>query len=883
MNQYPMRILYTVFLLFLSTSFVFSQNIQFGPVQGNAVLRSHLAQESIKTNAYLKRHFGFSKNEGADRNGLNMCPPDLPFNLNIVESGKTIGIDVDTFGLAIDSTPPTITLLLDPPLQFGTATYFDASNILRYIANPGLSGIASDTVLLRYQQGSGAVDTILKIAIDIRREARTVTTNTQFLDPGEIVQVCLNNELDFPTPRVCFQLEDCFVDYDGNGNQFKYFSNDSCIVYGASRFPGTDTVCLQICDEIGICDFFKIPFVIIGDTLSIGDEVAFFEDFTSSNGPFPATDRWLDDDVFVNNTFARNPPSVGMATFDGLSRGGQPYELPAGGIGDRLTSKPIDLSGMNVNDNVFLRFFLAPKGYGQEPELDDEFYVEFRNKQGEWIQVLEIEGPIDVELDSVPPFEFYAVQVEDNMFFHDAFQMRFSAETSPGGYGDWWHLDYIQLMMNSVSTNSFPDFAFSTIPQTFLKNYTSIPLRHLQADLENEIINSQDTMDMRVGDTLKIFVRNLNTVDVNNFSNSDVAFTDLSSNNPLSTPFVVASDTESLTLELSERELSVVLPSVNRETLIDNLADLSGFDPIHIENEYSFIGIAADEAEFKHNDTATLTTIFSNYFAHDDGTAEIQFFFDGPVGGEQAAVQYKTNVKDTLKGIRFMFPHFSFIDFTGQFFNLVVWPGDENGPDSLASPLLEMELLKPFYPDENRDTLQGFTTYQLEDIFGNPTPLVLEAGTYFYIGFKQLTTNDPVSFPIGYDLNNPCNCNFWRLSDGVGWRHFTEIGPPGALMVQPVFGNVVNSSNSTGEEITGEEKFMSVFPNPATNLLNIEIENQLPDSYEFYIFNQIGQMVDQGVVQQTIDVGNLMPGNYYLQVRDKSTGELWIEKFIVAR
>ncbi|MEZ4954732.1 MAG: hypothetical protein R2825_14285 [Saprospiraceae bacterium] len=429
-----MRLFYTFFLLITTAPTLFSQEIQFGPIMGNPVLRSHFNRQQLELEERLERITGIHpRSLDGDRDG-DKCPPELPFNLFVVEEGASLDIEIDTFGLAIDSTPPTITLLTDPPLLYGIATYADSIITLTYNANSGISGVVHDTVLIHYLQAGGEVDSIFRYPIVVKRKGGTVIADGVTLDPEEEVSYCLDDELDLPGHVCCSFFVDCPDNYGGAGNEFKYFYNDTCIVYIASRFPGTDTVCIQVCDELAVCDVFKIPFTIVGDTFSIENDGPFFEDFSTSNGPYPSQDRWLDDDVFINTTFAKNPPSVGMATFDGLDRGGSPYDLVNGGIGDKLTSVPIDLTTFNANDNVYLRYFVSPKGYGQEPEVDP-FYLEFKNSQGQWVGIDTIDGTGNIPLDSVPPFLFYAVKIDNPSFLHKAFQMRFSASTSPGGYG----------------------------------------------------------------------------------------------------------------------------------------------------------------------------------------------------------------------------------------------------------------------------------------------------------------------------------------------------------------------------------------------------------------------------------------------------------------
>ena len=50
----------------------------------------------------------------------------------------------------------------------------------------------------------------------------------------------------------------------------------------------------------------------------------FFDDF-AYNSKIPDPARWVDKNVFINQTMAVDPPSIGVATFDGLNSNGTPY------------------------------------------------------------------------------------------------------------------------------------------------------------------------------------------------------------------------------------------------------------------------------------------------------------------------------------------------------------------------------------------------------------------------------------------------------------------------------------------------------------------------------------------------------------------------------
>ena len=149
-----------------------------------------------------------------------------------------------------------------------------------------------------------------------------------------------------------------------------------------------------------------------------------------------------------------------------------------------------------------------------------------------------------------------------------------------------------------------------------------------------------------------------------------------------------------------------------------------------LETTFSFVESGQIQL-FESNDTVKLRNTFSNYFAHDDGTAEWQVFINHAVGGERIASKFHTNVEDTLKAVQIMFPHVNG-DVQEQLFNLEIYL------DSLdTDPVLVRSLLSPFYPNNVYDTLQGFTTYVLDDLLGTPTPVTIPKDKDFYVSFSR--------------------------------------------------------------------------------------------------------------------------------------------------
>ena len=152
----------------------------------------------------------------------------------------------------------------------------------------------------------------------------------------------------------------------------------------------------------------------------------------------------MNNSVFVNNTLGYDPPTIGVATFDGLDASGSPYG-GSKGIADVLTSSFFDLQDYTQNDDVFLSFFIQPKGYGLRPRAEDFLRLEFLNSSGEWKLVKDYPGVSGtIAQDTSPAFQFFFVRLTQD-FLHPAFQFRFSNINSRTGVRELWHLDYIRI------------------------------------------------------------------------------------------------------------------------------------------------------------------------------------------------------------------------------------------------------------------------------------------------------------------------------------------------------------------------------------------------------------------------------------------------------
>ncbi|MEM6726309.1 MAG: T9SS C-terminal target domain-containing protein, partial [Bacteroidota bacterium] len=185
----------------------------------------------------------------------------------------------------------------------------------------------------------------------------------------------------------------------------------------------------------------------------------FFDDF-SNGDPFPDVGKWQEPYVYVNPGLGLNPPSIGVASFDGLDGQGVPYGTSYGGS-DTLTSQAIELGSFSAGDNIFLSFYVQAKGVGDKPEAADSLVLEFLNSAGSWVTIEQFAGLSGVPNTFIPDFSYHSYPVTSVEFLHDNFQFRFRNYSNRTGFIDIWNIDYVYLDRNrSELDQSLPDLAF---------------------------------------------------------------------------------------------------------------------------------------------------------------------------------------------------------------------------------------------------------------------------------------------------------------------------------------------------------------------------------------------------------------------------------------
>ncbi len=567
------------------------------------------------------------------------------------------------------------------------------------------------------------------------------------------------------------------------------------------------------------------------DTTSM--ELPFWDDFSEQN-IYPSPTYWTDRKAYINNTLALNPPTIGVATLDAVNAQGAIYENANYNTlfaADTLTSVPINLNYPG-NTTIFLSFYYQPKGLGDAPEEQDSLFLEFyAPEENTWNRVWTTPGTNNTD------FTFVIIPVDEEKYLKDNFQFRFGNYASFGAATypslatncDFWNIDYVYLNKDrSIDDTVFKDLAFTAPLSSLLKDYTAAPWDHFKnANVQN------------LKDEIKVAFKNNDNetrlIDSLNFTLQDEDGTSANQ-------FWFAGTYTPLAFQQSEILLS--------------------------GHPFSFPGNNLSEADFllsakivtnsydpAQNNTVSYTQSFKNYYAYDDGSAEAGYgiYGNGTKYG-QVALKFAPMKNDYLTGVNMYFTR-AFEDASQKYFWIYIWEAAEDGTpgDTIAT----IEGIRPEYEDE----LNKFHRYVFEE------PLFIEGD--FFIGWTQ-TTEDKLN--IGFDYNTINNKKtFYNISGD--WMQ-SQI--PGSLMIRPLFGTIANSISTTDIES------LKVYPNPATDKINIELPHNIDKTQSIEITDIQGKRfyAKQQIHSNSLDISRLPKGIYLIKITDNSSKRIFMSKFV---
>jgi len=724
---------------------------------------------------------------------------------------------------------------------------------LTYEANAGINLDFSDTVEILAFESTDTSSVFFPIVVS--RQNDSITLATISVQTESTTNLCIP-VITLPGTTFEYFVEDCNDPILGNvGN----VDDSGCLNYKSNRFGGTDQVCIIVCDEYCVCDTYIFPINIENPP---SKQLPFFDDF-SNGGPYPISSLWLDDRVWVNNELAYQPPSIGVATFDGIDADGTPY---GGGYGpsDVLTSTYIDLSNNSTSDNVNLSFYLSPKGLGYPPTSLDSFRVEFKLQDGTWEEVdgrvadyIEFSGiPFPGILDQIGFGNIVVLPLDDNDYYHENFQFRFINNCNRVGIQYVWHLDYVRLADNVIDPNgSLDDMAFTQAPSLVLKNYNHMPYEQLGSNPESEF-NDQTSIELFNHFDVNRSITNASSYTIEDRLSSQILFQD---NN-----FIDAGSVEIPDDFQANSRFSTTLPNIptglNFPGGVQGL-ELETIYKFDVNEEFGGIGPG-----IKLNNEVSRINYLTDFFGYDDGSAEIAIKMDEE--GASIAQEYDLNVADELRGFEIYFPRFGNGQSSGQEFIVKIYEGSlEN------DPIYTSEEIGVLFPDQFITSIAGFSKYRLYDEFGEPLVLNISAGKMFF-AIEQVESG---LIYVGFDLNSPQfqSKQYFLNTNTLQWN---PQNGPGAYMIRPVFGDDLPPATSVSA--LNEVLDFEVYPNPAQNELNLKT---IGGDYSFIIYDIYGREVLQGVLNGKINVGDLTDGLYYLQLNDQSNDKSGVQKIQILR
>lgn len=517
-------------------------------------------------------------------------------------------------------------------------------------------------------------------------------------------------------------------------------------------------------------------------------ELPFIDDFSTDkfegnedNEPI----HWLDHKVFRNYTFAINPPSLGVVTFDGGDEYGYPYDFSANNTGvpcDTLTSIPINLD-YDASEDIWFSFFYQAGGFGESPDPNDndsltlEFYAP---NLDQWFHVW------SVAESAMEEFEQVFIPITQSNYLRDGFQFRFVNYATPRGALDHFHIDYVQLDRNREDNEVIDDVSFVYPIRTLLGSYSAMPWKHFienptsyMADNVETLLfsNNQPPPPPQTGNRT-VFDR---TIEISH--EGVVQGTALNASDPPIAPQSFLTLTE----PVNSDPFNFVF-----DTSVDDVAAV--FD-VSISNNVSpdFI---------PDNNTIHLRQEFYSNYGYDDGSAE-KSYFTTPAGS-RIAMRYANMKADSLVGLMIWFVTADKHPAGGaNSFFPTIWAdgGTQPGAEILPQPLWEAVEIEP-------DTTYGWRYFEFLE------PVFLSEGA-FYVGIIQ-STEDRIH--IGLDKNsnwNPGNLFYYNPN----WGIWSASSIEGSLMLRPVF-----KSSNIGPISVPEESLAlaKIFPNPVTDQLFIE-------------------------------------------------------------
>jgi len=573
-------------------------------------------------------------------------------------------------------------------------------------------------------------------------------------------------------------------------------------------------------------------------------QLPFWEDFSTS-GTTPDSMKWaIGDNVYVNATIAKNPPTYKAATFDGLKRNGAAYDLSSeyNGPADSLISHYIDLSQVSQfnKNSVYLSFFWQAGGNGEMPDTNDSLRVQFYRADSTWVtQWVQIGGSEN----SFDRFRQVILPVSGDEYFHFQFRIKFEGFNSLRGPFDTWHIDYIYLNENrDASDTSYFDRGLTGSQSPLFGKFYQMPADHFFTNPMSHV-GKQNVqaynLDSKtaVGHPLEYYyqLKNLTTNELYDFA--DMGNGGLGGLKPREIRTVYGPDTSKFNIPINKLDSQVIEATFYYLTNDKHLfEEVNGSDTVFLP------------VDLKVNDTIKTKFTLQDTYAYDDGTAEFAVAINQLKG--EVAIRYVIEEMDTLTAIDIYFPDIA-PESEGASVDLLIW--DELNDNHIMS--------RAAFTIPPTTGINKFSRVTLSK------PLLVK--DTIYVGYQQFTDN---YIGVGFDRNNPAASSeiFTRISDN--WEQNNRLS--GAIMIRPVFGTDTSAVIVLKVDLPVVD--YNPYPNPNRGVLYIS------ETYQTIgIYNLSGQLQYASETKPYHDISFLNDGVYIMRINDGKTtysGKLIVRK-----
>jgi hypothetical protein len=523
----------------------------------------------------------------------------------------------------------------------------------------------------------------------------------------------------------------------------------------------------------------------------------FWDDFSSTQTGYVDPTKWeFGTSVWINDGLAINPPSLNVATFDGLDSLGRPYsvnDVLAKGFADRLVSAPIrmDLPTATERLGISLTFFYQFQGNGEAPDAGDIISLAFKNDQGVWEVVWSKENDGTLVKENFVPV---TIPITAAKFFHENFQFRFRNFARLSGPYDTWNVDYIYIGNGKAQTSPvFPVFPDRTITQpitSIFPAYRALPIKHFFSNPLGNLIRPSVTINNLRQDQVAG-----NGQPVSYSSSAKISMVKDEQAPIVLSPILDVNLNIGNELVFNQQRV-VTLQTLPDPATFDSTADSihiklkvafdTGDDKIKTPTEGDYDFNVFNPIAFKTNDSISASYILSDFYAYDDGKAEYGAGLNQP--GAQLAYRFdmKTDEPDTIVAVDMYFPRF----------------GDD------SNQIIQFQILKDITNNVFDILYQGNVPIQrnTQNRFWRIPIADLPPGVKgkFYIGWKQTSS---AVIAVGLDKNTDSGNKIYTNINGA-WEQNTTV--KGSLMIRPVFGK------GKGGVVSGVEEtsLLSVYPVP---------------------------------------------------------------------